>query len=780
MQVKLYQDLEYDKIIACIQNGCHSEAGKEEAAKISPLTDLKAIRTKQNLLAEIQEALKNNQDFDFTNLLPLTELFAENKQSVYAYEEFRLAYLNAQLAMELCKRREEFGGCSELYKLLKKLYPLPTIVQRFEQIFEEDGEVKDTASEALKRLRRKKNLLREQIIRSLEKKFTESSFQSALQEKYVTQRDGRYVVPIKESHVPQIKGIVQGQSGSKATVFMEPEDVVSSNNDLQLLQQEEKREIFRIFQAFTDEIHEIKDKLTENYSLLAELDCLFSCGRLGVKLQSRVPEIIPEPMLQIKGGRHPLLILQKGAVHKVVPFDLNLGDEYDFLVLSGPNTGGKTVLLKAVGLLTLMALSGLPIPAADGTKIGQFEQVAAEIGDAQSIEEALSSFSSHISKLKAILEVCNERTLVLLDEIGAATDPQQGSALAQAIMESLAAKQAKGIATTHYIALKVFAEGKERFSNASMQFDLKSLTPTYKFELGFPGDSFAIEVAASLGLESSLVNRARQLTGTQNMEFTELIKKVQEERKQLATVSWQVELRQRNLEAKIKEYEQRIKQFDEELKLKRKELLKEQQQELIQSQKQLLREMEDLKNVSSEQRKKKTEELAEKMQTLQRVTREEIKSLEPDQDRPVTDPQSGEIVWLTNFETEATVVERKGQTVLVDMNGIRFKTELSNLRASQIDKTEATAPSVKVKAAPSAQFELKLLGLTFDEAKPLIDEFIDNAYLAGLHSLRIVHGKGTGALRTKVRAYLKTKKQVLTIATPPQSAGGNGVTVITI
>jgi len=313
-----------------------------------------------------------------------------------------------------------------------------------------------------------------------------------------------------------------------------------------------------------------------------------------------------------------------------------------------------------------------------------------------------------------------------------------------------------------------------------MQFDLKSLTPTYKFELGFPGDSFAIEVASSLGLEPSLVNRARQLTGTQNLEFTELIKKVQEERKHLATVSWQVELKQRNLEAKIKEYEQRIKQFDEELKLKRKELLKEQQQELIQSQKQLLREMEDLKNVSFEQRKKKTEELTEKMQTLQRTTREEIKSLETDQNVSVTDAQTGDSVWLADFETEATVVERKGQTVLVDMNGIRFKTELSNLRASQADKTEETAPFVKVKAAPSAQFELKLLGLTFDEAKPLIDEFIDNAYLAGLHSLRIVHGKGTGALRTKVRAYLKTKKQVLTITTPPQAAGGTGVTVITI
>lgn len=777
---KLFQDLEYDKVIDHIANGCHSQAGRDKALSLQPLNDITLIRSSLELLSEIQEALKHGHDFSFEDLLPLDSLFADNKQIVFDYEEFRLAYLNAALATQVCSRRADLDGYKHLHKLLLKLFPLPQIAQQFERIFDLEGEVKDTASEELKRIRRKKILLREQIIRSLQKKFTDTAFEHALQEKFVTQREGRYVIPVKETHVSQIKGIVQGHSGSKATVFMEPEDVVGVNNDLQMLQQEEKKEIFRIFREFTDEIRALQSQLKDNYLRLAELDCSFSCGRLGLALQSRVPDIVEQPYLKIKKGRHPLLIIKNGAVSKVIPFELVLGTDYDFLILSGPNTGGKTVLLKAVGLLTLMALTGLPIPVEDGTAIGMFDKVVADIGDEQSIEQALSTFSSHISKIKAMLDICNDRTLVLLDEIGAATDPQQGSALAQAILESLLEKQAKGMVTTHYTALKVFAENRERCTNASMQFDLKSLIPTYLFQLGFPGDSFAIEVASSLGLEKQLIERAKHLTGSQNLEFIELIKKLQEEKKQLSTESWQVKLKSRNLDATITEYEQRIKKFDDELKARRRELLKEYQQELIDNQKLLLQEIENLKQSEREERRKKGSQLVGKLQEMQTENREKINGLEKDKKQLAFDPQPGDTVWLSDFETNAVIVEIKDKDVLVDMNGITFKTKRSQIYATEKQQEKETVPLTRVKAAPSAHFELKLLGCTFDEAQPLIDEFIDNALVSGLHTLRIVHGKGTGALRTKVRDYLKKKKQVKTIGTPPQEAGGSGVTVLTI
>jgi DNA mismatch repair protein MutS2 len=780
MHNKLYHDLEYDKIIDYIVRNCHSRAGKQLATELKPQNDISLINYRLNLLSEIQEALKHGIDFDYTDLLPLDEVFSDKNQVVYDYDEFRLVYLNAFLATDVCSRRAELDGYRELFKLLKKLTPLPHICQAFDRIFDSEGEVKDTASEELKRIRRKKVLLREQIIRALQKKFTDSAFEHVLQEKFVTQREGRYVIPVKETHVTQIKGIVQGHSGSKATVFMEPEDVVGVNNDLQMLQQEEKREIFRIFQSFTEDIRALQGELEKNYILLSELDLWFSCGRLGKILQSRIPKIKPDTDLVIKKARHPLMILQKGEVNKVIPFELNLGSEYDFLVLSGPNTGGKTVLLKAVGLLTLMALTGLPVPVEEGTEIGMFNNVVADIGDEQSIEQALSTFSSHISKIKAMLDICNEKTLVLLDEIGAATDPQQGSALAQAIMESLLEKHAKGMVTTHYTALKVFAENRERCTNASMQFDLKSLIPTYQFQLGFPGDSFAIEVASSLGLDKGLIERAKHLTGSQNLEFTELIKKLQEEKKQLANESWQVKLKSRNLDSTIKEYELRIKKFDDDMKSRRKELIKEYQQELIDSQKHLLQAIDGLKSSEKEERKKKASDLLNKVQDMQTEYQSKIDGLDQVSRKKIFDPQPGDLIWLGDFETNASVVEIKGKDVIVDMNGISFKTARTNLFESSQKREEPVNQYSRIKTTPSAHFELKLLGLTFDEAQPLIDDFIDNAVVAGLHSLRIVHGKGTGALRTKVRDYLKMKKQVKTMGTPPQETGGSGVTVLTI
>lgn len=392
MQSKLFQDLEFNKVTDHIVKGCHSIAGREIAAQLHPLDKIAVITSRLNLLQEIQNALKHNHALDFSDLLPLEELFTDTKQVAYGYDEFRLAYLNARLAQDIFERRNELEGYPELNKLLKKIVSLKEICREFEQIFDADGEVKDNASEELKRIRRRKILLREQIIRSLQKKFTDAAFEHALQEKFVTQRDGRYVVPVKEAAVSQVKGIVQGHSGSRQTVFMEPEDVVGINNDLQLLQQEEKREIFRIFQAFTEMIRAQQNPLQQNYRVLSEADCWFSCGRLGRKLDSSVPVITEQPFLKIKRGRHPLLILQKDDIKQVIPFELSLGESFGFLVLSGPNTGGKTVLLKAAGLLTLMALTGLPIPADIGTEIGLFENVAADIGDEQSIENALSTF----------------------------------------------------------------------------------------------------------------------------------------------------------------------------------------------------------------------------------------------------------------------------------------------------------------------------------------------------------------------------------------------------
>ena len=514
---------------------------------------------------------------------------------------------------------------------------------------------------------------------------------------------------------------------------------------------------------------------------MAGLDFRSPCARLFRFLKAEVPRIVEQPVLKLRSARHPLLILRLGRPAEVVPFDLELGQEAAIVLLSGPNTGGKTVLMKAAGLLTLMALSGLPIPADADSEIGLFSQVFADIGDDQSIENALSTFSSHVSKIGRMLAQADANSLVLIDEIGAATDPQQGSALAQAILERFTDLGCKAIVTTHYTALKIFAETHPACLNASMQFDLNSLTPTFRFAPGIPGDSFAIEVASSLGLLPELIDRAKTLSGSQNLEFTELLKKMQAEKKALGRASYEYQLKTRNLEAKLKELEGREGALEAELKQRKQKFIKELQGELIAQQKLYQQEQDSLRKLDRDERKalseRKLHEISGRLQDI----REELAAAGTGNQPKARDPRPGDRVWLASFETEAILLEIRDGSASVDMNGISFRVPAESLyQAPDRPRDRDPQPLPTTHATYRAATELKLLGLTFDEARPLIDEFLDNATLAGLHSLRIVHGKGTGALRGKVRDYLQRKKTVLSLDTPVPAEGGSGVTLVKI
>ncbi|MEN6445043.1 MAG: Smr/MutS family protein, partial [Candidatus Cloacimonas sp.] len=651
----------------------------------------------------------------------------------------------------------------------------------FLQIFDPDGEILDSASKELSGIRKRINTLRMQIQKTMQSLLTDSSIDRYLQDKFVTQREDRYVLPVKESAVPFVNGIVQSQSGSKSTVFIEPIAVVPLNNELQLIKQQEKQEIFRIFTEYTAAIKTKRKGILQNQEILAFLDFRFACGRLCNTLKAKIPVMIDQPCLSLKSAKHPLLILRLGNPNKVIPFDLKLDQKHKIIVLSGPNTGGKTVLLKAVGLITLMALSGLPVPADEDSEIGFFSNVFADIGDDQSIENALSTFSAHLEKIGKMLQFANPQTLILIDEIGAATDPQQGSALAQAILEKYLQLGCPTIVTTHYTALKIFAEQHPGCLNASMQFDTKNLQPTYKFIAGYPGDSFAIEVAASLGIEPTLIERAKELAGNQNVQFTELLKKMQEEKKNYSISTYQNELKTRLLESKLQELTVKEQNWEKEVKTLRQNYLKELQQELINQQKIYQKELNELKTLSKQERKTFSEHKLLNIESKTNEIQKELAKNTLSDNLPIENPQPGMKVWLSNFDTEAIILAIEGEQAKVDMNGITFKTPVSTLYKTLAPVSEIkTEPKVKTNVTPKAKFELKILGLTFDEAKPLIDEFLDDATLAGLHSLRIVHGKGTGVLRTKVRDYLKKKKQVKSIGTPGSSEGGSGVTIVSI
>ncbi len=774
-------DLEYNTLVQHIVDRCESDLGKTIAQQLYPLSHLPEILKSQKLTYELMELCKRGVQFSFEDLCDLKPMFEDSSNVLFGFEEFGAVYGNNRISNEVLSHQEAFRDFPLVKRDVNGLTAFEELNKRFLQIFDHEGEVLDSASPELKQIRGRSNSLRNQIQKTMQSMLGDANVERYLQDKFVTQRDDRYVLPIKESAVPFVQGIVQSHSGSRATVFIEPVAIVPLNNELQMVKQEEKQEIYRIFAKYTADIKAVQKQICANQEILAKLDFRYACAKLCNTIGARIPQMVNSPALRLLTARHPLLILRLGIPARVIPFDIELGYEKRIVILSGPNTGGKTVLMKAVGLITLMAMSGLPVPVDESSEIGMFSAVFADIGDDQSIESALSTFSSHLDKISHMLAAANESTLVLIDEIGAATDPQQGSALAQAILERFARLGCPGIVTTHYTALKIFGEQHEACMNASMQFDLKSLHPTYKFIPGFPGDSFAIEVAASLGLDAELIERAKSLSGSQNLQFTELLKKLQEEKKKLSVASYQFELKTRNLEAKIAETENKEADWQQELKTRRQNHLKELQKELIAQQKIYQTALSELKTLDKSERKTLSEHKLHEIGIRSSEISKELEMNGALSHKPLKNPVAGTRVYLANFDAEAVIVSIQGESATVDMNGISFKTPLGSLFAAKPGENQKQKEVfVKSSASPKAQFEIKLLGLTFDEAMPLIDEFLDNAALSGLHNLRIVHGKGTGALRSKVRDYLRRKQGIISIDTPPMSEGGSGVTVVRI
>ncbi|MCB5260477.1 MAG: endonuclease MutS2 [Candidatus Cloacimonetes bacterium] len=779
-------ELEFSLLKNHLAQLCDSELGKDLIQYVAVLDSIDKMRYSQNTIAQFQQALELGIQYEFKDLSDITALFEAGSTGIFNYEELKEISINADLGSKLAENKQAYKDLDLTYQIVKRLSSLPQIKLGFLRIFDAEGDILDSASSQLNSIRRQMGSLRQRIQRTMQNMLSEPRLEDFLQEKFVTQRDERFVIPVKESAASFVPGIVQSRSAKGSTVFIEPSEIVPLNNELHLLKDEEKREIHRILTAFSQEIKEHKTELLNNQKILAKLDFLYAAARLCTSLKAKVPVMCEEPILELDTARHPLLILKKiseegkQGYNRVIPFNLSLGSDYNIMILSGPNTGGKTVLMKAVGLITLMAMAGFPVPVDELSRIGCFGEVLADIGDDQSIENALSTFSSHLEKIARMLQRAKPSSLILIDEIGAATDPLQGSALAQAILEKLTELEIKGIVTTHYTALKVFAESHPNCVNASMQFDMRSLVPTYHFSIGIPGDSFAIEVAASLGIDSGLIKRAKHLAGSQNMEFSNLIKRLQDQKKELGQSIYQYQLKTRNLESRLGELEDREKAWQTELKARRQKHIKELQSELIGFQKLYHRELSELKGLEKQERRKVSErKLQDISKQNEKLNRELISSNSEDLIKP-ENPQVGDKVWLADFEADAIILAIDGTRATVDMNGISFKTDLDNLYRSAHAASEPMIPITSSKVTAKVQTELKLLGLTFDEAMPLIDEFIDNAALSGFSTLRIVHGKGTGALRTKVREYLSRKKIVKSMESPPLFEGGSGVTVIKI
>ncbi|MCI0477169.1 MAG: endonuclease MutS2, partial [Anaerolineales bacterium] len=639
-------------------------------------------------------------------------------------------------------------------------------------------EVADHASDALARIRRELNTQRARLMEKLQRLIGASSNAKVIQEPIITERDGRYVIPIRAEAKGKIPGIVHDTSASGATVFIEPIAAVEMGNRVRELEREEAREVERILRELTARVAAHADPIDATVELLAEIDLAFAKAKYSAEIKGVEPQLsIGNYQLTITEARHPLL-----DPETVVPISIRLGGEFSILIITGPNTGGKTVTLKTVGLLALMAQSGLHIPARAGSRLPIFSGVYADIGDEQSIEQSLSTFSSHLKNLVEILREAGARSLVLLDELGAGTDPVEGSALARAILTYLLAHKIPALVATHYAELKAFAHATPGVQNASMEFDIETLSPTYHLTIGLPGQSNAFAIAARLGLEAKIIEQARGALARSDVELETMLAQIKRTQQDTASAQAHAEIAQREAEQRAVDTRRKLA----EIETARAEILQRAHEE-AQAEIQLARE--ELNRLRQEWRAVSlTRAFVENAQTKLDELAEQLPA--PAQTQaplPASVPvapgkaQTGDRVWIARLGQigQVLALDANGADIQVGNFRVRVKPEELGERVAVTEAArEETASQVTLPEAESPGIEVSLRGMRADDALDALEKYLDRAYLAGLPYVRVVHGKGTGTLRKLARDLLRAHPLVASLREAEAHEGGDGVTVV--
>ena len=642
-----------------------------------------------------------------------------------------------------------------------------------------EEEVADNASPALASIRRKIRAASQRVRDQLDKLIHSQAHQKHLQESIVTQRGGRYVVPVKAEFRGEVPGLVHDTSASGATVFVEPMSVVELNNEIRVLRSDEQDEIARILLELSGEAGSFADSIIESYHYAVELDLIFAKAQVAYKMKAVVPQVGEDGKIALHAARHPLI-----AKEKVVPTDITLGVEFDTLIITGPNTGGKTVALKTIGLLTLMAMCGLMIPAGEGSRVAVFRHILADIGDEQSIEQSLSTFSSHMVNIIHIFEVADNSSLILLDELGAGTDPVEGAALAEAIIQELRGRGVRLACTTHYAELKAYAIQTPGVENGSCEFDVATLRPTYRLLIGVPGKSNAFAITQRLGMDTAIVDRARELVSREGNAFEQVVGRLEEDRRKMED---ELEaLRASAAQAKANaEASQRLKDEAEAQAKKEIDRARQEAAQIVQKTRQradaLVGELEEL-------RRQKNKQLSAEQKARLRSGLKELESssdpVHQRQDDNYVLPRPlvvGDEVLLYDIDKEATVLELpKDGTVLVQAGIIKTRVPLENVRLlskRQLKKKNPTRTVTKNVSTPETSSSLDLRGQTVEEALMEVDNFLDRASRMHLSQVTIIHGKGTGALRTAVQQHLRRCSQVKSFRLGTYGEGESGVTI---
>lgn len=786
-----YLTLELHKILEMLTGECSNDASRRIAQDITPCTDVDIVRSEVAKTFDAYTAstkIGSPSFFGFADVASIANR-AQSGSQLSLRELLDVAKMLTQTEALLSWRRQ-LEGDIKLDYLFECLFDNKYLNDKITNAIISEEEISDNASPELASIRRKIVNAGAKIRDSLDRIIKSSDSKDYLQESLVTIRDGRYVLPVKSEHKNQVAGLVHDTSASGQTFFIEPMAVVEANNEITILKGKEQEEIERIIKDLTENVADFAEQLISDFTACAQLNVYFAKANLGAKMAASMPEISDDGEIILKKARHPLI-----PRDKVVPVDFSLGEEYDSLIITGPNTGGKTVILKTVGLLTLMTMCGLMIPVSDGSKITVFDKILVDIGDQQSIEQSLSTFSSHMNKVVEILETVDYRSLVLIDELGSGTDPVEGAALAVAIIERIKALGAKLVTTTHYQELKMYALETDGVENASCEFDVKTLRPTYRLIIGSPGKSNAFAISARLGLDEKIIKAAEDMLTGESRRFEKILDNLEATRQQL----------EKNTQL-AEEYRRETERLRNEISEERRKLAETKDKEVEQAKREAMaiiervsRQSAQLMDELEEIRKAKDKEdfskrvSDQKMQYKRQINSlyDEASKLSEHQDayvlpRPL---KKGDDVTVTDGNKNGIVISPPDQSgfAMVQVGIMKTKVHVSKLRLiekevtfnnKKIQPKGSVTQKIESRATRRPELELDIRGYTVDEGLYELDSFIDRALMSGNKVVTIIHGKGTGALKTAVRNRLRKHPSVQSSRKGVYGEGEDGVTVV--
>jgi DNA mismatch repair protein MutS2 len=790
MNQKVLQTLEYNKILEQLATYASCEDAKKRCLSLAPITDINEINRLQQTTADALSRLYKSSGISFAGI---HNIHASLKRLEIGGSLNTVELLHICSLLEVAKRAKAFdrGAHDEeqsdsLTPFFQEIEPLSPLHEEIRRCILGEDEIADDASPALFKIRKSIHGMSDRIHNQLTSLMNNTTTRSYLQDAVVTMRDGRYCLPVRAESKSNVPGMVHDQSSSGSTLFIEPMAVVNLNNELRELQLKEQEEIKAVLAALSEQVAGFDMALRQDYKVLAELDFIFAKAALAKSYNGVAPIFNDRGYIHIRKGRHPLL-----NPKTVVPLDVEIGGSYQQLIVTGPNTGGKTVSLKTVGLLSLMGQSGLHIPAGDRSELAVFEEIFADIGDEQSIEQSLSTFSSHMTNIIRILEKADDRSLVLFDELCAGTDPTEGAALAISILHKLQQYGAIVMATTHYSELKVYALTSDRVENACCEFNVETLSPTYRLLIGIPGKSNAFAISSKLGLSDSIIDDARERLGKQDIAFEDLLESLENSRRTIEKE--QLEINQ--YKSEVENLKKKLEEKSERLDQNKDKILREANEEAYR----ILKEAKDLADETirnfnkygqaaapmsemEKERSKVRDKMTEKEKKLSGIKKQGQANHPLPKNLRVGD--SVKVLSMNLKGTVHTLPNAKGDLyvqmgILRSLVNIRDIIVINEDAASPAKKYGGSGGNIRMNKSASVSTEINLIGLNSDEAIARLDKYLDDAYIAHLPSVRIVHGKGTGALRKAVHAHLKSLHYVKSFQLAEFGEGDAGVTIAT-